>query len=263
MADADTVKLNAEEQAAMDRAKEALEKNKAIIGTPLPMYDPMWLLTPPGMEVMKSSLGRDPETREPYPVVDGTVTAVIPRTVTLTLDHHHRVELVQGIREVPAALMAHPWLRANGIVPYEKGRVAPTPPPPVLLGATLDDPVRVGDRHMPLGPWVVQAQADSGMTPEAWNALTAEERTKLVQDAIDKATAATAAEEADAADADARARGAVLPPRKPIAGPRKTPEEADAAAKEKADAVAAAAVPQRDIFSGQMTGSMTKEPRKK
>jgi hypothetical protein len=191
MADAvDTVKLNEEEQAAVDRAQKALEANKAMIGQTLPQYEPMWLLTPPGRKVLERGLGRDPVTGELHQVTDATVTAVIPRTFSVYLDHHHRIELVQGIREIPAVLMLLGPVLNNGVKPYES--TTPPPPKPVMLlgSSSLGDPVRVGDRMMPLGPWVVQAQAESGMSPEDWNALPDVERTGLIQAEIGRAAAA-------------------------------------------------------------------------
>lgn len=197
MADENKPKLTPEqeqakrdEDAAVERAKKALEENKALVGTALPMYDPLWLVKDPvGREVLKKSLGKDPKTNQPYPVSDRVVTAIIPRDITLTLDHHHKVELPRGIREIPECLMQHPWLRAQGVMAYSG-------PPPVA--ATAPNPPAgypptfpVGGRDVNSAPFVTAAFAYSELSVEDWNKLSDEERDAMVMTEVGKAQAAS------------------------------------------------------------------------
>src|ERR1700678_124292 len=157
MADNSAVQeLNPEEQAAVARAKADLEAAKARVGQPLPsMLAPLWLLEPEGQKVMNASLGRDPKTGEPRAVNAERATVVIPQSFVLTLTHHHKFEFLQGVREVPACLLDHPWVAGHGVRAY--AGPAPQRPEVVLGSQTMSDPVKVGDRMMPAGPFVTAA----------------------------------------------------------------------------------------------------------
>ena len=196
MADTET-KLNAEEQAAVEKARKDLEEAKSRIGQPLnDLREPLWLLTPEGQKVLVAALGRD-ERGNIREIQVGTVSAVIPKAFTLTLTHHHKFDFQPGIRELPAALLDHPWVRAHGVSAY---KAAQSKPPEVLLGSqTMADPVKVGDKMMPLGPFIVAAHTASGRSVTEWNALTDAERDAAIQAEIAKVAVAAAPVRADSA----------------------------------------------------------------
>jgi hypothetical protein len=218
MADTTPKELNAEEQAAMDAAKRDLEASKARIGQTPEMYDPLWLLTKAGQEVLKAGLGRDPVTREPYPVTTEKATVIIPRPIKLMLTHHHVFDLQPGVREIPACLLALATLRNNGVKKYE-GSPSPVAPQPILLGTgLLRDPVKIGDHEFPLGSWVIAAYQASGMSPEKWNALRDDERAARIQAEIDKGDAAANAEKAEHVKVETDRAAAQANPQVPTPG---------------------------------------------
>ena len=59
-----------------------------------------------------------------------TVQMVSPRAFRLQLDNFHKVQIHQGLNEVPESLVEHPYLKDNGVKVYEapKPKVAPKAP---------------------------------------------------------------------------------------------------------------------------------------
>ena len=180
--------LNPDEQAAVDQARRDLEAAKANVGKEPVMLDPLWLLTDEGKKVLSIGLGRDinGDVRE---FTDERATVVVPKSFVFTLTHHHKFNIDQGIREIPAVLVDHPWFVGHGVTVYRAG-AAPPVPAVVVGSSTMSDPVRVGDRMMPLGPFVVAAHTESKLTVKDWNAKTDVERDALIQKEIDKVAAA-------------------------------------------------------------------------
>jgi hypothetical protein len=180
--------LNPEEQAAVDQAKRDLELIKSRVGQTPMLLDPLWLLTEEGKKVLAVGLGRD-HRGEPREFSDERVTVVIPKPFTFTLTHHHKFDIQQGIREIPRVLAEHPWFVNNGVTTYRAG--AAPPAPAVLLGSqTMSDPVNVGGRMMPLGPFVVAAHTTSKLTVEEWNVKTDAERDAMIQAEVERVAAA-------------------------------------------------------------------------
>jgi len=71
-----------------------------------------------------AAVGSEGMVRSTNPDVSGeTVTMVFPQPVTLTLDHHHQINFKAGIQEVPVELKNHIYLRANGVVPYDRAKM--------------------------------------------------------------------------------------------------------------------------------------------
>ena len=53
-------------------------------------------------------------------VLEEMVTAVVPRTYHLNLNHSHRVTYQAGTQEMPKSHAEHPWSKAHGVEVYQK-----------------------------------------------------------------------------------------------------------------------------------------------
>jgi hypothetical protein len=76
------------------------------------MSEPEKLLNQTGVNEKKSALDV---------VKDGekVVTAVSPRSFTLTMDDHTKVEVKAGIQELPESVATHWYAKAHGVSIYE------------------------------------------------------------------------------------------------------------------------------------------------
>lgn len=168
------IKLNAEEQAAVDRAQKDNQAMQAKLYRPGdPPLSPMRILgTEEGRKLIPEGASRD------------VVTIMVPKAFNLNLTHHHRYEFPVGVMECPKFLLDHWYVRGNGVTEHAPAKSSP---PSIALGAsTIGDPVKIGNKDEPLGPIIVAALAASGLSTDKWNALPDEERDAFISAEIKK-----------------------------------------------------------------------------
>lgn len=174
------ITLNAEEQAAVDRAK--VENQKLILKLNQPAdkpLDPMAILaSDEGLKLIPKDAPTDSVMVSVPANAPGAHPPVIGAPFVLQLTHHHRFEFPPGVYEIPRFMLDHWWVKAHGVKEHAAKRgVLPV----TLLGAsTIKDPVEIGGDKVPLGTIVAAAQTKSGLSVADWNAKTEEERDEMI-----------------------------------------------------------------------------------
>lgn len=73
-----------------------------------------------------------------------TVTMVFPRRCLLAVSHSEKIEFKEGVNEVPAHLVDHPYLKAHGVTLYDPKRA----PEKVWLGRKPKKDIKVEEVHL-------------------------------------------------------------------------------------------------------------------